>query len=68
MFLVFLNYLNWNFVVVTAVTRVVEEGDSVSGGGACGRDQQLGAVVGGGATEEAGLRDHAPHFTGLDVA
>lgn len=50
------------------VTRVVEEGNSVSGGGASGRDQQLSDIIRGGATEEAGLRDHAPHLTSLDVA
>lgn len=57
-----------NFIVVTMVTRVVQEGDSVSGGGACGRGQQLNAVISGDTTEKAGLRDHAPHLTGLDVA
>lgn len=50
------------------VTRVVEEGDSVSGGGASGRSQQLSVVIRGRATEEAGLGDHAPQLTGLDVA
>lgn len=50
------------------VTWVVEEGDSVSGGGARGRGQQLHAVVRSGATEEAGLRGHAPHLRRLHVA
>lgn len=50
------------------VTRVVEEGNSIARGGACGRDQRLCDIIGGGATEEASLRDHAPHLTGFDVA
>ena len=51
------------------VTRVVEEGDSVPGVGACGRDQSLSdVIIRGGANEEAGLRSHAPQFTGLHVA
>ena len=50
------------------VTGEVVEGNPVSRGGACGRDQHLADIVWGGTTEEAGHRDHAPHFTGLDVA
>lgn len=51
------------------VTGVVEEGDSVSGGGARGRSQQLCAVIfGGRATQEAGLRDQSLHPIGFDVA
>lgn len=50
------------------VTGVVEKGDSVPGTGARGRGQQLFAAIVGGATQEAGLGDHAPHLTGLDVA
>lgn len=56
------------FKLVTTVTRVVEEGNSVSWGRACGRDKKLGGIIRGGATEEAGLGDHAPLLTGLDVA
>lgn len=62
-----LNSLTINLIVVTMVTRVVEESDSVAGGGACGWGQQLDAVIRG-AAEEAGLRDHASQLTGLDVA
>lgn len=50
------------------ITGVAEEGNSVSRGRACGRSQQLNAVTEGGATEEAGLRDDALQFTGLNIA
>lgn len=50
------------------VTRVVEESDSVSGDGACGRGQELNDIIRVRAPKEAGLRDHALQFTGLDVA
>jgi len=53
---------------VVKVTGVAEEGDSVSRDGACRRSQKLNAVIRGGATQEACLRDHAPHLRGLDVA
>lgn len=48
------------------VTRVAEEGDSVAWGGASGGDQHLYSVIG--ATQEAGLGDHAPQFGSFNVA
>ncbi len=50
------------------VTRIVEEGNSVTRGGAFGWGQQLCDIIRGGATEEAGLGDHSPYLTCLDVA
>lgn len=53
---------------VKLVTWVVEEGYSVSWGRAWGRDEKFSRVVRGSAAEEPCLGDHAPLFTGLNVA
>lgn len=53
---------------VTVVTRVVEEGHSVSWTGARGRGQNLSHALRGAAAEDPGPRDHAPFFGGLHVA
>lgn len=53
---------------VAIVTRVAQEGDSVSGGGAWRWRQQLSDDIRGAATEKSAVWGHAPHFRGLHVA